>query len=374
MDFNLTEEQQLLRDSVERFVRERYDMETRRAVMDSPQGSSDEYWQTYADLGWLALGIPEEFGGLGLDFVDVAVLMEGLGAGLVLEPVISSTVLAARLIDQSGNAAWQQQLLPQIASGETKVALAHSERGSRYDLGSVQDVVARRHETGFSLSGTKFMSFDAPTADYLIVSAKLSDAEGFALFLVHAGAQGVAVDSYRLIDGSGAADVSFSQVDLAEDMLLVPPDRSLEVLEEALDRCLLAQVAAAIGAMSATMDITAEYIKTRKQFGQPLGKFQALQHRMAEMLTLTEDARSMLYRGLANLEADPHMRKSAVSAAKVVAAEAGLFVGAQGIQLHGGMGITDECNVGHYFKYLTVFAKSHGDTDYHMNRYIEVSG
>ncbi len=373
MDFNLTEEQQLLRDSVERFVREKYDIETRRSIVKSPEGISEACWQNYAELGWLALVIPEEFGGLGLEFTDVAILMEGLGAGLVLEPVISSTVLAARIIEQSGNNDQQEQLLPQIAAGEARIALAHSERGSRYAPDRVEDVTAERTASGYVLSGTKFMALDAPSAAHLIVSAKLAGADDFALFLVEAGMPGVEMDSYRLIDGSGAADVTLSRVALSDDALLVGAGRAGDVLEEALDRCLLAQVATAIGAMDATMKITAEYIKTRKQFGQAIGKFQALQHRMAEMLTLTEDARSMLFRGLANLEADTRSRKAAISAAKVVTAEAGKFVGAQGIQLHGGMGMTDECNVGHYFKYLTVFEKSYGDPDFHMNRYIEVS-
>lgn len=373
MDFNLTEEQQLLRDSVERFIREQYDFETRRALLKTPDGISREIWRSFAELGWLALGIPEEFGGLGLDFVEVSILMQGLGVGLVLEPVVSTAVLNARILERAENDTQRHAVLPQIAEGGLRIALAHTEAASRFNLACVEATMVERGDEGYALSGTKFMALDAPTADLLIVSARMPDTDGFGLFLVDPGAEGVALDAYRLIDGTSAADIRFDRVSLAAEALLVAPERAPDVLEEALDRCILAQVAEAIGAMGAVMEITAEYIKTRKQFGQPIGKFQALQHRMAEMLTVTEDARSMLYRGLANLDAEPAARKAAVSAAKVVAAEAGKFVGAQGIQLHGGMGMTDECSVGHYFRRFLVFEKAYGDPEYHTARYIAIA-
>ena len=374
MDFNLTEEQQLLRDSVERLAREQYNFEARRALLKTPAGVSDEHWQSFADLGWLALGIPEEFGGLGLGFVEVSILMQGLGAAMVLEPLVSTTVLGARIVERADNDSQRHALLPQVAEGGLKVALAHSEAFNRFHPANVKATVVDHGEDGYILSGSKFMAFDAPSAEVMIVSAKMSGKEDFGLFLVDRQAEGVALDPYRLIDGTSAADIRFDRVHLGAEALLVAPERALDVLEEAVDRSTLAQVAEAIGAMGAVMEITAEYIKTRKQFGQPIGKFQALQHRMAEMLTRTEDARSMLYRALANLETEPAARKAAVSAAKVVAAEAGKFVGAQGIQLHGGMGMTDECSVSHYFKRFLVFEKAYGDLDYHTARYIAASG
>jgi len=373
MDFNLTEEQQLLRDSVERFVREQYGFETRRALLKTPAGIDQKNWQTYAELGWLALGVAEEFGGMGLDFIEVSILMQGLGRGLVLDPVVSTAVLSARIIGCSDNDGQRQALLPQIVEGGLKVALAHSEVSSRFNLAYVTSAAVEHSGGGYTLTGSKLMAFDAPTADILIVSAKLQNTAGFGLFLVDAQATGVVLDAYRLIDGTSAADIHFDRVSLPADALLVAPGRAFDVLEEAIDRSTLAQVAEAIGAMGAVMEITSEYIKTRKQFGQPIGKFQALQHRMAEMLTRTEDARSLLYRGLANLDGQPTARRAAVSAAKVVAAEAGKFVGAQGIQLHGGMGMTDECSVGHYFKRFVVFEKTYGDLDYHTSRYIAAS-
>ena len=369
MDFNLTEEQQMLRDGAERFVREQYDFETRRALVKSGGSFSPDNWQQFADLGWLALGLPEDCGGFGLDFVEVAVVMQELGRGLVLEPVISSSVLSARVIDRAGNDVHRNDLLPQIAAGELRVALAYSEAGGRFALDKV-DTQAERSGEGYSLSGRKFMVFDAPLAHKFIVTARIPGTENICLFLVDAEAEGVVRNEYQLIDGTRAADVRFDNVKLPKEALLVDKESALSVLEEALDRAILAQIAEAIGAMEAVMEITAEYLKDRKQFGQSLGKFQALQHRMAEMLIQVENARSMLYRGLAHLDGDAHSRKSAISAAKAVTAEAAKFVGAQGIQLHGGIGLTDEYSIGHYFKKLTVFEKAFGDIEHHTARYL----
>lgn len=369
MDFNLTEEQQMLRDGAERFVREQYDFETRRALAKSGGGFSDINWQQFAELGWLALSLPEDCGGFGLDFVETTVLMQELGRGLVLEPVVSSSVLCARIIDRGGNDAHRRDLLPLIAEGTLRIALAHSERESRFTLDKVSTTVERTGN-GYSLSGMKFMAFDAPLASKLIVSAKMSDKQGFGLFLVDMQAQGVSVNGYSLIDGTRAADIRFENVALSDDALLVEAGSALEVLEEAIDRTIIAQVAEAIGAMEAVIDITAEYLKDRKQFGQAIGKFQALQHRMAEMLIHIENARSMLYRGLAFLDGEAAARKAAVSSAKAVTATAAKFISAQGIQLHGGIGLTDEYSISHYFKKLTVFEKAYGDIDHHTARYM----
>lgn len=369
MDFNLTEEQQMLRDGAERFVREQYDFETRRALAKTGGGFNGKNWQQFAELGWLALGLPEDCGGFGFDFVETAILMQELGRGLVLEPVVSSAVLCARIIDRAGNETHRQELLSQIAEGALRIALAHSERESRFNLDSVSATVELASD-GYSLNGVKFMAFDAPLAKKLIVSAKTSGAQGFALFLVDMQAEGISVADYSLIDGTRAADIRFENVVLPNDALLADAGHALEVLEEAVDRAIMAQVAEAIGAMEAIMEITAEYLKDRKQFGQAIGKFQALQHRMAEMLTHVENARSMLYRGLAYLDGDARARKAAVSSAKAVAAEAAKFVSAQGIQLHGGIGLTDEYSISHYFKKLTVFEKAYGDIDHHTGRYM----
>jgi alkylation response protein AidB-like acyl-CoA dehydrogenase len=221
---------------------------------------------------------------------------------------------------------------------------------------------------GYVLDGVKTLAFDAPSADQFIVSARFGN--GFALFLVPRDADGVSVNAYPLIDGSRAADIEFRSVRLPGSALLVDPSRALDVLEEAVDRTVLAQVAEALGAMEAVLEITNAYIKQRVQFGQPIGKFQALQHRMAEMFVEVQETRSILYRGLALLEAPVAERKRAISAAKVVASNAARFVGAQGIQLHGGIGMTDEYAVGHYYKKLIAFEKRFGDTEFHVARYL----
>lgn len=369
MDFNLTQEQQMLRDGAERFVREQYDFETRRALAKTDKGFSQDNWQQFADLGWLALGLPEDNGGFGLDFVEIAILMQELGRGLVLEPVVGTSILSARILERSDAKAQRDTLLPLIAEGSLRIALAHSEGSSRFSLSQVDTAVESAGQ-GYTLTGSKFMVFDAPVADKLIVSARLPGSECFGLFLVDAHAEGVRLTDYALIDDTRAADVRFDDVSLSAEALLVAPENALDVLEEAVDRAILAQVAEAVGAMEAVMEITADYIKARKQFGQPIGKFQALQHRMSEMLTKVEDARSMLYRGLAYLDGETRARKAAVSSAKVVAAEAGKFVGAQGVQLHGGIGLTDEYSISHYFKKLTVFEKAFGDIEHHTARYI----
>jgi len=370
MDFNLQEEQQLLLDSVRRFVKEEYNFENRRALAKSDQGYSSTNWQTYAELGWLALNIPEEYGGLGLEFEDVSLLMSGLGEGLVLEPLVSTAILCSHFVEVSDQLQLREETLAKIINGELKLALAYTELAGRFEIAGSGSTTVELEQDGYRISGSKLAVVDAPHADKLIVTATSRENAELLIFLVDKDTTGIRLDSYALIDGTRAADIYFDNVIIPVDALLIGPEHSLDAIEYALDKTTLALAAEAIGGMTAVMSITAEYISTRKQFGQPIGKFQALQHIMAEMLVKTEDARSMLYRGIAALSAEPEQRKAAVSATKVVTAEAGKFVGAEGIQLHGGMGITDECSVGHYYKRMLVFEKLYGDLDYHMQRYL----
>ena len=368
MDFNLTDEQQMLRDSAARFVREQYGFEERRHLAAS-SGWSPERWAQYADMGWLALGIPEAHGGLGCSFVETAIVAEELGRGLALEPFIECGVLAARLIEKADAAAFAERrtgLLEGIASGSLQVALAHSEPDNRFELESV-GTTARPEGAGFVLDGVKMMVPALGSADQLIVTAAV-DGQGLALFLVPREA--ATVHLYPLIDGTRAGDVELHSVFVAADARLTAPGSGLAVLEEALDRAALAQVAHALGCMEAVLEITSEYLKTRQQFGQPIGKFQALQHRMSEMFVEVQETRSILYRGMANLDGPASARRQAVSAAKVVLGSAGRFVGGQGIQLHGGIGVTDEYQIGHYYKRLLVLDKLFGDSDWHLGRFI----
>ena len=369
MDFNLTDEQQMLRDAAGRFVREQLVFEARRHVV-AESGWSAELWAQYADMGWLALAVPEDCGGLGCGFVETTIVAEELGRGMALEPFVACSVLAARLLekaDASGFAAKRIELLESLAAGTCQVALAHSESASRFQLDAVQ-TQARTEGSGYVLDGRKMMVPAASAADHFIVSARVAD-EGIALFLVPK--ESVTLQAYPLIDGTRAADLDLGSVFVDAEARLSAAGTGFALLEEALDRAALAQVAEALGCMEAVLDITSDYLKTRQQFGQPLAKFQALQHRMSEMFVEVQETRSILYRGIANLDGTPAARRQAVSAAKVMLGSAGRFVGGQGIQLHGGIGVTDEYPIGHYYKRLLVLATLYGDSDWHLARFID---
>ncbi len=369
MDFNLTDEQQMLRDAAARFVREQYGFEARRHLV-ATAGWSPERWAQYADMGWLALSVPEEFGGLGCGFIETAIVAEELGRGLVLEPFVGCSVLAARLIERADAPAFSERragLLERMLAGTLQVAVAYGEPSSRFELAGA-GVRARAEGEGFVLDGVKMMVPAAAAADQLIVSAAI-DGKDTALFLVPREA--TRVHAYPLIDGTRAGDVELESVFVPANARLCAPGSGLALLEDALDRAALAQVAEGLGCMEAVLEITSEYLKTRQQFGQAIGKFQALQHRMAEMFVEVQETRSILYRGVAHLDGPPGMRRQAVSAAKVILGSAGRFVGGQGIQLHGGIGVTDEYQIGHYYKRLLVLEKLHGDSDWHLGRFVE---
>jgi alkylation response protein AidB-like acyl-CoA dehydrogenase len=367
MDFNLTDDQQMLRDSARRFVRERYGIEQRRAASKTESGSSSQHWRDIADLGWLALPLPEDVGGLGCSFIEIAILLEELGRGLVSEPYVSSAVLSSHILDVSDNPSARAEALTAMAEGRRRVAFAHRESGHRYESIPVS-VRARRHGEHFLINGVKTLVLDGPSADQLIVSAQLEGDVGFALFVLDRESAGVRLDPYRLVDDSRAADIEFANVRVPHSALLVGAARSEQVVDQALDRATLACVAEALGAMETVLQLTAEHLKTRTQFGHPIGKFQALQHRMAEMFVEVQEVRSILCCGIAHLNAEPSVRGAVVSAAKLVTLEAGRIVGGQGIQLHGGIGMTQECAVGQYFKKLLAFEKTYGDADWHVNR------
>ena len=369
MDFNLTDEQQMLRDAAARFVREQCGFEARRHLA-ATAGWSPERWAQYADMGWLALGVPEEFGGLGCGFIETAIVAEELGRGLALEPFVGCSVLAARLVERADAPAFAARragLLEGMLAGALQVAVAYSEPSSRFELGGA-GVRARAEGEGFVLDGVKMMVPAAGIADLLIVSAVV-DGGDVALFLVPREATTLHV--YPLIDGTRAGDVELSSVFAPADARLCAPGSGLALLEDALDRAALAQVAEGLGCMEAVLEITSDYLKTRQQFGQTIGKFQALQHRMAEMFVEVQETRSILYRGVAHLDGAPGMRRQAVSAAKVILGSAGRFVGGQGIQLHGGIGVTDEYQIGHYYKRLLVLEKLYGDSNWHLGRFVD---
>lgn len=372
MDFSFTEEQVLLRNSVQRFIQDRYSFDARKAVIASDSGWSREVWRAFAELGLLAAPFAEEYGGFGGGAIEAMIIMEEFGKGLVVEPYLQTVVLCGGLINLAGSAAQKSALLPKIASGELILALAYAEPQGRFNLA---DIVTRAEKSGdgFILNGSKAVVAAAPWADKLLVSARTSggqrDRDGVTVFIVDKNAPGLSTRDYPTIDGQRASEISFDGVKLGGDAVLGQVGQGLALLEEAFDRAIAAQCAEAVGCMCVLTDATVEYCKTRKQFGQPIGKFQVLQHRMVDMFMECEQSLSMTY--MVNLKLDDGVteRIRAASAAKVQIGKAGRFVGQQAVQLHGGMGMTDELNIGHYFKRLTMIDAQFGNVDYHLKRF-----
>src|SRR6188768_1138130 len=366
MQFEFDEEQLALQESVRRFLSERYDFESRRGCLATPWGSSDEIWQAFAEQGFLSIGLPEAHGGIG-GATELMLTMEEIGRALVLEPYLSTVALCAPLIADQGSEAQQADLLPRVAAGTLKLALAHGEVDARY--ASTVRTEARRSGDSYVLNGAKSTVLDGALADLLLVSAKVE--KGLAVFLVDPTAPGVHVARYRTQDGRSAADVTLKDLKLPASQVLGSGDATT-ALERAVERGIAALCAEAVGAMEATNAATIEYTKSRKQFGQPIGRFQALQHRMADMFVQATQARSMgilaagrcAARG--NSSDDAALRRRDVSAAKCYVGKAARFVGQQAVQLHGGMGMADELAVSHYFKRLTMIDMTFGDSTHHL--------
>ena len=373
MNFSLNEEQRLLKDSAERFVRETCPLDRRRALVSGDPGYSEESWRRMAELGWLGVTVPEACGGIGGGPVETMVLMEAFGAGLVVEPFFPSVVLGGSLVAMAGSEAQQQAVLPALVAGELKLAFAWVEAQSGYDLFDVE-TRAERRDGGYVLNGAKGVVLGAPTAGRLIVSARTAgasrDRDGIGLFLVDRGARGVKLRGYRTVDGLRAAEVAFENVAVGGGAVLGDPQGALPVIEAVADRAVAALCAEAVGVMDAVVRDTTEYLKTRKQFGRPIGAFQVLQHQLADMLMASEEARSMTYVATLRLdERDPGLRAKAVSGAKYLVGRHGRMIGQRAIQLHGGMGMTEEMRVGHYFKRLTMIDVMFGDDACHLKRY-----
>lgn len=324
-------------------------------------------WTQFAELGWLALPVAEDAGGLGGTLEDVALLMIEFGKGLAVDPYVSSAVLSSHLIDRAGGNG-RAARLSAMAAGEALVALAHTEAADRYDIAAPRAATARRTERGYLLSGTKMLALDAPSATHLIISATLAGAEETALFYVDAVRAGLSMTEYPLIDGGLAADVRLDGVHVPHDALLAQGAEGIRLLDEAIDRATIALMAQAVGSMEACLELCSSYLKERRQFGQPIGRFQILQHLLVDMLIATHQTRSALYQALAKSDAPPAERNRAVSALKVVAGEAMQLVSRTGIQLHGGYGLTDEYAISHHYRRLLVLEKSFGDIEYHCRR------
>ena len=370
MNFNYSEEQLALQETLRRFIAKDCPFEQRRALAKSADGFSRAAWKAFADFGILALPFPEEFGGLdehGGTAVDTLLVMDILGRGLALEPYVSTVILCGGLLRDVGSPAQKAELLPAIAGGELLLALAHFEPGARYEVARVA-ATATAQGSDWRLDGVKAVVLAAPSADKLLVSARTG--RGLSLFLVDAGAPGLTLRPYPTQDGARAADIRLAGVNVGADALIGSEGAALPAIERALDQANAALCAEAVGIMSALNEITLEYLKTRRQFGAPIGKFQALQHRMADMVIATEQARSMATLAAVHAgSADAAERNRSVAAARAYIGAQARFVGQQAVQLHGGMGVVDELKVGHYFKRLTMIGLTFGDTDYHLGRF-----
>lgn len=370
MDFELSDEQSMLRDSVLRFVQDSYDFAERQRLKAAPLGYSADHWRHFADMGWLALPLAEANGGLGGTAVDVAVLTGALGRGLVLEPVLPSVLLGGRLVEALGSATQKARLLPGLAAGEVRLALAFAEPASRYEL---QHVATRAvaAEDGWRLSGQKSVVLQAASADQLLVVARsagaVGEAEGISVFLVAPEAAGLRRQDYRLADGQPASDLWLDQV--PAELLGPVPGTALPALREVLDHALCAICGEAVGIMGAVLELTRDYVRTRNQFGRAIGDNQVIQHRLADMFGATEEARALTDLTAMRLaEGDPRASALvAAMAAKVLACAR--FVGEQGIQLHGGIGMTDAYPVGHYYKRLLTLEGVFGSAAHHLGRY-----
>ncbi|NIE68900.1 acyl-CoA dehydrogenase [Burkholderia sp. Ax-1719] len=367
MDFNFTEEQQQLADALRRYLDKNYGFEARRAIVKTPEGVSAAHWNALVELGLTALPVPEAQGGFNGSTFDMLVVMQELGRALVVEPYWATAVGVEALKLAGSDNAENAALLERVATGEIKLAPAFHEPGARYDLFTLE-TTAKETGDGFALSGAKSVVQHGAQADYWIVPARL--AGEVALFVVARDAQGATVSDYRTIDGQRAATVTF---DGAKARRLGKTDAA--TWEQVADYATFLLCAEAVGAIDALNHATVEYTKTRQQFGMPIARFQALQHRMAEMLIHGEQARSLTYLAAARYSsASPDERRRAISAAKARVGQAARYVGQQAVQLHGGMGVTDEVAAAHLFKRLSIIETTLGDVDYHLERFAALPG
>ncbi len=375
MDFEFTEEQNMVRDGISRLVREQYDFDRRREVIESDAGWRPELWQQLAELGMLAASFGEKDGGFGGP-TETMIIMEEFGKGLVVEPFIPSVVCAGGILKHGGGAAQREEYIGGIISGEKVFAFAYAEPRGRYDLANLQ-TTAKKDGGDFILNGHKAVVIGAPWASHFMVTARTSggqsDENGISVFVVAKDADGVSERNYATVDGRRASEVYFENVKLSAGALIGEADNGLPLIEKVVDEATAAVCAEATGVMKVTNEMTLEYSRQRKQFGSPIGSFQVLQHRMADMLMEHEQSVSMMYLATIKLdEEDEIERKKAVSAAKVRIGQSARFIGQAAIQTHGGMGMTDELAVGSYFKRLSVLEGEFGSVDHHLRRHVKL--
>ncbi len=377
MDFSLSEEQKLIKDAVEKFVRNDYDFDTRNKIIASKEGFDRKVWQQFGELGWLGVSFPEEVGGFGGGAIETNIMMEALGYGMLVEPYMATIVLGGNALAFGGTEAQKEAVLSSVIAGETLLALAYTEEESGYNLANVA-TKAEKSGSGFTITGEKAVVIGGAWADKVVVVARTSgaqcDEQGISLFLVDTKASGVTVNAYKTMDGARGANIKFNNVSVTADDLVGELDNGFQLLDKVIDYGISAACAEALGGMAAVNEKTLAYMKTREQFGVAIGSFQVIQHRMVDMFMAVESSRSMvIMAALKVVSDDVTERKKALSAAKVYLGQNARYCAQEAVQLHGGIGMTEELDIGHYFRRLTLFCSLFGSTDYHLNRFADLS-
>jgi len=372
MNFELSDEQKMIQQSVERFVQDNYDLNTRISLSSDDLGYSNDYWKSMAELGWLGLPFDESDGGFGGNQIDVLVIMEQFGKGLVLEPYLASVVMGGGALKKGGTESLKNEILPGLVDGTKQLSFAYAEQQSRFDL---EDVItsARKEGDNFILNGQKSMVQNAETADHIVVVARTSggqiDENGITLFLVDASSEGLSMDNFPTVDGLRASEITLKNVSVNADRVVGNVDEGFEILQSVANDAILALSAEAVGAMEVLYKDTVEYTQQREQFDHPMSEFQVLQHRMVDMFMEYEQCKSMLYRATMESVQDPKAAQRTIHGLKHLIGKSGLFVGENAVQLHGGMGVTEELRIGHFFKRLLVIDSMFGNADHHLQKF-----
>ena len=372
MNFELSDEQKMIQQSVERFVQDNYDLNTRISLSSDNLGYSNDYWKSMAELGWLGLPFDESDGGFGGNQIDVLVIMEQFGKGLVLEPYLASVVMGGGALKKGGTESLKNEILPGLVDGTKQLSFAYAEQQSRFDL---EDVItsARKEKDTFILNGQKSMVQNAETADHIVIAARTSggqiDENGITLFLVDANLEGLSMDNFPTVDGLRASEITLKNVSVNADRVVGNVDEGFEILQSVANDAILALSAEAVGAMEVLYKDTVEYTQQREQFDHPMSEFQVLQHRMVDMFMEYEQCKSMLYRATMESVQDPKAAQRTIHGLKHLIGKSGLFVGENAVQLHGGMGVTEELRIGHFFKRLLVIDSMFGNADHHLQKF-----
>ena len=372
MNFELSEEQKMIQQSVERFVQENYDLPKRVEISSKDPGYNKDYWGSMAELGWLGLPFNEEDGGFGGNQIDTLVIMEQFGKGLVLEPFLANVVLGGGAIQMGGSEELKKEILPSLIEGTKQVTLAYAEQQSRVDVEAVA-TSARRDGDKYIINGQKSMVLNAESADHLVIVTRTSggqvDEEGITLFLVDSDSKGLEKLNFPTVDGLRASEITLENVEVGIERIIGDIDKGFEILKAVSNNGILALCAEAVGAMEILYKDTVEYTQQREQFDHPLSDFQVLQHRMVDMFMEYEQCKSLLFRATMETIQDPEMAQKTIHALKHLIGKSGIFVGENAVQLHGGMGVTEELRIGHFFKRLLVIDSQFGNADFHLDKF-----